>query len=92
MDLALRELEGSGITLSVDTTRPDVRKRCLRYDIHAVNDIGGLADREYGEIVADSGLPAFLMASYSCSGRSDRHAINIKRSGNRDFQMQDAWH
>ncbi|HVP94754.1 MAG TPA: dihydropteroate synthase [Methanoregulaceae archaeon] len=68
MELALGELEGSGITLSVDTTRPEVLERCLRYDIHAVNDIGGLADREYAKIVADSGLPVFLMASVAAPG------------------------
>src|SRR5271157_45521 len=63
LENALKELEGSGITVSVDTTRPDVLRRCLRYDIHAVNDIGGLANKELSEIIADSGLPAFLMAS-----------------------------
>jgi dihydropteroate synthase len=70
MEQALRELDGSGITVSVDTTRPDVLKRCLRYDIHAVNDIGGLANREFAEIVSDSGLPAFLMASHEKPGDS----------------------
>ena len=63
LENALMELEGSGITVSVDTTRPEVLSRCLRYDIHAVNDIGGLANVELAEIIADSGLPAFLMAS-----------------------------
>jgi dihydropteroate synthase len=68
MELALRELEGSGLTVSVDTTRPEVLTRCLRYDIHAVNDIGGLANREFAHIVADSGLPAVLMASIAFPG------------------------
>jgi dihydropteroate synthase len=68
LECALRELEGSGITVSVDTTRPEVLSRCLRYDIHAVNDIGGLADKEYAKIVADSGLPAILMASIETPG------------------------
>ncbi|HTY14264.1 MAG TPA: dihydropteroate synthase [Methanoregulaceae archaeon] len=68
IELALQELEGSGITVSVDTTRPEVLSRCLQYDIHAVNDIGGLSDERYAKIVADSGLPAFLMASVSAPG------------------------
>jgi dihydropteroate synthase len=68
MERALGELEGSGLTLSVDTTRPEVLSRCLRYDIHAVNDIGGLANKEFAKIVADSGLPAVLMASMAAPG------------------------
>ena len=68
IELALQELEGSGITVSVDTTRPEVLRRCLRYDIHAVNDIGGLSDPDYARVVADSGLPAVLMASMKAPG------------------------
>jgi dihydropteroate synthase len=70
MEAALRELEGSGITISVDTMHPAVLARCLRYDIHAINDISGLANGEYAKIVADSGLPAFLMASLHRPGDS----------------------
>ena len=36
---------------------------CLRHDIHAVNDISGLSSPVYARLVADAGLPAFLMAS-----------------------------
>ena len=43
-------------------------RRCLRFDIHAVNDIGGLANREFAQIAADSGLPAVLMASIALPG------------------------
>lgn len=68
MERALQELEGSGIRVSVDTTRSEVLSRCLRYDIHAVNDIGGLSDPGYAKIVADSGLPAILMASAKAPG------------------------
>jgi len=64
MASALAELDGSGILVSVDTTHASVLETCLSHDIHAVNDIGGLAHREYAEIVAGSGLPAFLMASH----------------------------
>jgi dihydropteroate synthase len=63
MDAALRELDGSGITISVDTMQPCVLAVCLNHEIHAVNDISGLADSEFARLVAASGLPAFLMAS-----------------------------
>jgi dihydropteroate synthase len=63
IDAALNELDGSGITLSVDTIHPGVLEICLKHDIHAVNDIGGLTDRTYARKVADTGLPAFLMAA-----------------------------
>jgi dihydropteroate synthase len=70
MEAALGELEGSGATISVDTMRPIVLQRCLKFDIHAINDINGLADPEYAKIAADSGLPCFLMASSSSPGDS----------------------
>jgi dihydropteroate synthase len=70
MEAALQELEGTGAIISVDTMRPSVLNRCLKYDIHAVNDINGLADPEYARIFADSGLPGFLMASVSSPGDS----------------------
>jgi dihydropteroate synthase len=65
---ALSILEGSGITVSVDTIHPDVLEACLRYDIHAVNDISGLSNPRFAELTRDSGLPAILMASRSIPG------------------------
>jgi dihydropteroate synthase len=65
---ALSDLDGSGITVSVDTIHPGVLEACLRYDIHAVNDISGLSDPKFAELVRDSGLPAILMASRSIPG------------------------
>jgi dihydropteroate synthase len=60
---ALSALEGSGVTVSVDTREPEVLAACLRYDVHAVNDIGGLSNPRFALLVRDSGLPAILMAS-----------------------------
>jgi dihydropteroate synthase len=68
MVFALSALEGSGITVCVDTTQPGVLSACLRFDIHAVNDIGGLSNPEFGRILGDSGLPAILMASRRVPG------------------------
>jgi dihydropteroate synthase len=65
---ALSALEGSGITVSVDTIHPEVLEACLRYDIHAVNDIGGLSNPRFARLAKDSGLPAILMASRSIPG------------------------
>ena len=62
MDEALRELDGTGITVSVDVQQPEVLRVCLRHDIHAVNDITGLPESSL-TAVADSGLPVFVMAS-----------------------------
>lgn len=63
MDEALRELDGTGVTVSVDVQQLEVLEVCLRHDIHAVNDITGLAVEQFGRAVADSGLPVFVMAS-----------------------------
>ena len=65
---ALSALEGSGITVSVDTIHPEVLEACLRYDIHAVNDISGLSNPRFAGLVRDSGHPAILMASRSVPG------------------------
>ena len=63
IDAALRELDGSGITISVDTMNPWVLDICLKHEIHAINDISGLSSPAYTKRLAQSGLPAFLMAS-----------------------------
>jgi dihydropteroate synthase len=63
IDAALRELDGSGITVSVDTMNPGVLDICLQHEIHAINDISGLSSTGYAKRLAESGLPAFLMAS-----------------------------
>jgi dihydropteroate synthase len=68
IDEALKELDGSGITISVDTMNPGVLDVCLKHEIHAINDISGLLSSAYAQRAAQSGLPAFLMASGSRPG------------------------
>ena len=68
MVAALSALEGTGVRVSVDTRDPAVLEACLRYDIHAVNDIGGLSNPGFAVRVRDSGLPAILMASREVPG------------------------
>ena len=63
IDAALKELDGTGITISVDTMNPWVLDVCLKHDIHAVNDISGFASPAFSKRIAESGLPAFLMAT-----------------------------
>jgi dihydropteroate synthase len=68
MVTALAALGGTGVTVSVDTRFPEVLEACLRYEVHAVNDIGGLSDPRFAGLVGDSGLPAIVMASRSVPG------------------------
>lgn len=63
IDAALKELDGSGITVSVDTMSPWVLDVCLKHDVHAANDIAGFASPAYAKRVAEAGLPAVLMAT-----------------------------
>ena len=65
---ALRDLDGCGIPISLDTCRAEVLTAALHYDIALVNDISGLSDESYAKSVADSGLPATLMASNTIPG------------------------
>jgi dihydropteroate synthase len=61
---ALDQLEGSGIVITVDTTRPEVLERCLSYDIAGINDIGGLHDPRLAALAAEAGLPVIAMATW----------------------------
>ncbi len=63
IDAALKELDGTGFTISVDTMNPWVLDVCLKHEIHAVNDIAGFSSQAYVRRVADAGLPAFVMAT-----------------------------
>jgi len=63
IDAALKELDGTGFTISVDTMNPWVLDVCLKHDIHAANDIAGFASPSYVQRVAQAGLPAFVMAT-----------------------------
>jgi dihydropteroate synthase len=63
IDAALKELDGTGFTISVDTMNPWVLDVCLKHEIHAANDIAGLASPAYARRVADAGLPVFAMAT-----------------------------
>jgi dihydropteroate synthase len=81
MDAALSELDGTGLTLSVDTRHPEVLEVCLRHDVHAVNDISGLADECYAQAVADSGLPVFAMASFREPGDAAGFAATRRALG-----------
>jgi dihydropteroate synthase len=64
----LRQMEGLGIPVSLDTMHPEVLNTALRYDIAAINDIHGLAHPEYARIAGDSGLPVISMASETVPG------------------------
>jgi dihydropteroate synthase len=63
IDAALKELDGTGFTISVDTMNPWVLDACLKHEIHAMNDIAGFASPAYVPRVAQAGLPAFVMAT-----------------------------
>ncbi|MBP2147060.1 dihydropteroate synthase [Methanofollis sp. W23] len=65
---ALSALDGSGVTISVDTMYPEVLEACLRHDVHVINDISGLSNPEYARTAADSGLPVIGMAAQNLPG------------------------
>ena len=68
IDAALAEMDGSGITVSVDTMSPGVLDVCLKHEIHMINDIAGLSSDTYARTAAASGLPVIAMASVSQPG------------------------
>jgi len=58
----IRELVGSGVRVSVDTTRAEVAEAALTAGAVMVNDVsGGLADKNMAELVAEAGVPWVLM-------------------------------
>jgi len=65
---ALTELDGSGITVSVDTMHPGVLEVCLKHEIHMINDIAGLSNDLYAKTAAAAKLPVIAMASVARPG------------------------
>lgn len=65
---ALAEMDGSGITVSVDTMHPGVLEICLEHDVHMINDIAGLSSDAYAKAAAASKLPVIAMASVEQPG------------------------
>lgn len=65
---ALKDLDGCGLPLSLDTCRAEVLTAALHYDISLVNDISGLSDAAYAKAAADSGLPVIVMAAQKLPG------------------------
>ncbi len=64
IDAALKELDGTGFTISVDTMNPWVLDVCLKHEIHAANDICRVLHHLHmSKRVADAGLPAIVMAT-----------------------------
>ncbi|HOX35507.1 MAG TPA: dihydropteroate synthase [Methanoregulaceae archaeon] len=78
IDAALKELDGSGIPVSVDTMHPGVLSICLQHDVHMINDIGGLASEAYAKTAAESHLPVIAMAAFSRPGDAVGHAATAK--------------
>lgn len=65
---AMKELDGYGAVLSLDTMHPEVLDAALHYDLAAINDINGLGNPEYAKLAADSGLPVMAMAAHKFPG------------------------
>ena len=75
---AMKELDGYGAVLSLDTMYPEVLSAALHYDLAAINDINGLGNPAYARLAADSGLPVIAMAAHKLPGdpldRAGTHA------------------
>jgi len=65
---ALKTLDGSGITVSVDTMYPEVLEAALDHDVHVINDISGLINPEMARIISEHEVPAILMATNHTPG------------------------
>ena len=71
----IQELAGSGVTISIDTTRAEVASAALAAGAHAVNDTsGGLADPDMVRCVADAKVPYVAMHWRAPSIEMQRHA------------------
>ena len=67
---SLSELNGEDYVISIDTMHPEVLNAALHFDICLANDISGLQNPELAQLIADTGLPAVLMASGKAPGDS----------------------
>jgi dihydropteroate synthase len=66
--IALQHLEECENAISVDTMHPEVLKASIRFEIDAVNDIGGLANSSLAAMAADAGLAVIAMATFNRPG------------------------
>jgi dihydropteroate synthase len=64
----MKELDGYGAILSLDTMYPEVLNAALHYDLAAINDINGLGNPKYAKLAADSGLPVIAMVAHEFPG------------------------
>jgi dihydropteroate synthase len=58
---AVEGLTGRGVRVTADTFSPAVARRALRAGAEAINDIGGAADPEMLEVVAEAGCGLVVM-------------------------------
>jgi dihydropteroate synthase len=66
----VRELAAAGVTVSIDTMRPEVARQALEAGARMVNDVsGGKSDPAMFGVVADAGVPMVIM---HWRGHSDR--------------------
>lgn len=65
---AMKELDGYGAVLSLDTMHPEVLDAALHYDLAAINDINGLGNPAYAKLAANADLPVIAMAAHNRPG------------------------
>jgi dihydropteroate synthase len=58
---AIRLLVADGLTVSVDTWKPDVAAACIAEGACLLNDTGGLSDPHMRQLAATPGIGAFVM-------------------------------
>ena len=79
VEQCLSLLNDVGCPFSIDTMHPEVLSIALRYDVSMVNDISGLKNPGMGALIADSSIPAVLMAAKEKPGDSHSFQETIAR-------------
>ena len=54
-------LEKLTIPISIDTTKAEVARECLRMGAHIINDVSGLQDPQMRKVIAEYNVPAVIM-------------------------------
>ena len=70
LDPVVKALKEQGVTVSIDTYKPEVMKHCLDLGVDMINDVTGLKDPKAIELLASYDVPIVIMYSRS----KDAHA------------------
>ena len=77
LDPVVRRLKEQGVTVSIDTYKPEVMKHGLELGADMINDVTGLKDSKAIELLAGYEVPIVIMYSRSKEAHAEKREGNV---------------